>query len=185
MLHSLSATGSPWISRAEAAAYCMSTRQLDRLRLPRSYAAGPRCPRYHRTDLDSAMRAGQVEPEATTRDLRPSPAARPSRPLLKATLASDRRAWMRGVRAAPGAEQGLRLPRLAHPAQGGRSAPSSASSCAQRLPDLIEGHSPLHEPGSVSVPEVVDVNVSQPRPRARAVPAFLEVAYGCHRAVAT
>jgi hypothetical protein len=52
-----------WMTRKEAAAYLgVSVRQLTNLRLPRSYGAGPRSPRYSRADLIAHLERSSTTP---------------------------------------------------------------------------------------------------------------------------
>ena len=84
-----------WLTRKEAAELLrISPRHLDRLPLPRSYAAGPRSPRFARDALQTFMQGATVQPE------RQEPvvlSARPARPRIDLSglggRARDARAW--------------------------------------------------------------------------------------------
>lgn len=88
-----------WLTREEAATYLrLSRRQLDRLPLPRSYAAGPRSPRYNRADLDVFMASGTVTPTSTSASTVVQPPRR--RPVTQAVIATDRREWLQVMKKA-------------------------------------------------------------------------------------
>lgn len=62
----MAASDPAWLTRKEAAELLrISPRHLDRLSLPRSYAAGPRSPRYSRESLAAFMQSATVQPERT------------------------------------------------------------------------------------------------------------------------
>ncbi len=90
-----------WMTRAEAASHLrISPRQLDRLKLPRSYLTGSKSPRFRQSDLDSAMTAASVTPAANVNTLPGSTSTRTPRPVIGAIAASARREWLRQMKQA-------------------------------------------------------------------------------------
>lgn len=94
----------PWLTREEAASYLrISVRQLDRLPIPRSLAAGSRSPRYERGELDRFMQTtvqAPAEPAAAVPPGRVVAMRRPARLVSAAVAAADRGAWLRAMRQA-------------------------------------------------------------------------------------
>ena len=90
-----------WMTRAEAAAHLrISPRQLDRLKLPRSYLAGSKSPRFLQTDIDKAMGAAAVTPTAANVVPFTGTSHKAIRPIMGAVVTPDRKVWLREMRLA-------------------------------------------------------------------------------------
>jgi hypothetical protein len=135
-----------WLTRKEAAELLrISPRHLDRLPLPRSYAAGPRSPRFARDALQSFMQGATVQPERQERVVL---SASPARSRIDLSgLGGRARTPARGGRAScsvTGSVQSSNRVTEVFRREMGVSLRHAKRAVSQQLADLKQGNAPLH-----------------------------------------